>query len=79
MLVLLKIYLAGLAVLVIAISLNLLANLFHLATWYTFLNKASEFGFAIAVQNLKPADFFFLILFYPFLLGLAAYLVISRI
>jgi hypothetical protein len=78
MLILLKIYLAGMAVLIVAVVLNLLANLFHLATWYTFLNKVSELGFAAAVHSLKAVDILFLVLLYPFLLGLAAYLVFSR-
>jgi hypothetical protein len=74
----LKIFLAGIVVLVVAVILNLLANLFHLATWYTFLARISELGFAAALQSLKVFDLLFLAVLYPFLLGLAAYLVISR-
>jgi len=73
--ILLKIYLAGLAVLIVAILLNGLANLLHLATWYSVLNSISEIGLASALRSLKVLDFLFLLLVYPFLLGLAAYLV----
>lgn len=77
--IILKIYLAGLAILMVAIALNWLANLLHLATWYTFLNKVSEMSLAAAVQSLRAADLLFLGLVYPFLLGLAAYLVFSKL
>jgi hypothetical protein len=71
---LLKIFLAGLVVLIAAVVLNLLANVIGLPTWYSFLNQASEQGFYPAVHDLKAIEFLFLILLYPLLLGLAAYL-----
>jgi len=72
--ILLKIYLAGLVVLITAIGLNLLANALGLSTWYDFLTLASQQGFFHTLKNLKPVDFLFLILLYPGLLGLSAYL-----
>ena len=74
---LLKIYLAGLVILVVAIGLNMLANGLGLATWYSFLNQVSQQGLNPALKNLKAIDFFFLILLYPFLLGLSAYLTLN--
>ncbi len=71
---LLKIGLAGTAILVVAILLNLLANLFGLATWYDLLNAVSQQGMVEALRRLRAVDFLFLILLYPFMLGLAAYL-----
>jgi hypothetical protein len=72
--ILLRIYLVGLAVLIAAVALNLLSNLFGLATWYSFLNQIAQRGFVPAVQELKAYEILFLILIYPLLLGLTAYL-----
>jgi hypothetical protein len=77
MLTLLKIYLAGMAVLVAAIGLNLLANLLGLSTWYDFLGTVSQQGLMAALRRLSVLDYLFLIVLYPFLLGLAAYLPFS--
>jgi hypothetical protein len=71
----LKIYLAGLFVLVAAIGLNLLAGLLGLATWYSFLTSASQQGLPSALNGLKIWDYLFLFLLYPGLLGLSAFLV----
>jgi hypothetical protein len=72
--ILVKIYLAGVAVLIAAILLNLLSGWLGLATWYSFLSQASEKGLAPALQSLTLVDYLFLIVVYPGLLGLAAYL-----
>jgi len=74
---LIKIYLAGLAVLLIAVALNLLANAAGLATWYSFLSQVSQQGFSTAVQGLDVLEILFLVLLYPLGLGLAAYLTFS--
>lgn len=71
---LMKITLAGLVILVVAILLNLLANLLGLSTWYDFLNSVSQRGFLEAARRLKAFDYLFMIVLYPFLLGLGAYL-----
>lgn len=71
---LIKIYLAGLVVLIVAILLNMLANLVGLTTWYSFLTQVSQQGFSSAVQDLTAIEMLFLILLYPLLLGVAAYL-----
>jgi hypothetical protein len=74
MLLFLKIHLAGMAVLMAAIGLNLLANILGLSTWYDFLGAASQQGLMAALRRLSVLDTLFLIVLYPFLLGLAAYL-----
>lgn len=71
---LLKIYLCGWAVLLAAVLLNAAAPLLGLSTWYDFLKTASQLGFFEALRKTQPASLLFLILFYPFALGLAAYL-----
>jgi hypothetical protein len=70
----LKIYLAGIAVLIAAVLLNLAAGWLNLSTWYSFLNLVSENGLSQAIQSLRFIDYIFLLLIYPGLLGLAAYL-----
>jgi hypothetical protein len=70
---LLKMLLAGLAVLVAAILLNILANLLGISTWYDFLQAVSQGGFTEAVRRLNALEYIFLLLLYPFMLGLAAY------
>jgi|APFre7841882724_1041349.scaffolds.fasta_scaffold345053_2 uncharacterized membrane protein YczE len=77
LMLLFKIYLVGLMILVVAIGLNILANLLGLSTWYSFLNQVSQQGLFIALKNMKATDFFFLILLYPFLLGATAYLMLN--
>ncbi len=67
-----KIYLAGMVILLAAILLNLLASALKLATWYTFLNLVSQQGLSPALHSLKATDILFLFLIYPFLLGLSA-------
>jgi hypothetical protein len=72
-----RIYLAGLAILVAAVGLNLLAAQIGLATWYSFLSLLPEAGLLPALSSLKPFDYFFLFLLYPGLLGLAAFLTLK--
>lgn len=74
----LKIYLAGLAVLVGAIALNLLAGVLNLATWYSFLNALRDLGVSEALKSLNIVDVVFLLLLYPAALGACAYLVLRR-
>jgi hypothetical protein len=72
---LLKIYLSGLAVLITAIGLNLVAGELGLSTWYTFLALTGKQGLLEALKSLNMGDYLFLFLIYPVLLGLAAYLI----
>jgi hypothetical protein len=72
-----RIYLAGLAVLAVAIVLNVLAGWIGLTTWYGFLTAAAS-GPLDAVKDLSVIDWLFLLAIYPGLLGTCAYLVITR-
>jgi hypothetical protein len=74
-LIFLKIFFAGIAILLAAILLNMLASSLGLQTWYTFLNAIEQQGLASTLKMLKVTDYFFLFLTYPFLLGLSAYLI----
>jgi hypothetical protein len=71
---LVKIYLAGITVLIAAVFLNLAAGWLNLSTWYSFLNAVSENGLSSTLQSMKLIDYVFLMVIYPGLLGLAAYL-----
>ncbi len=70
---LLRLYLAGLTVLVGAIVVNLLAEAVGLATWYDFLKAVPAVGVQNALGALTLLDAFFLLGLYPALLGLFAY------
>jgi len=72
-----SIYLAGLAVLIGAILLNVLAGRLGLSTWYAFLTAAASDPLG-AVSGLRAGDWLFLFVIYPGLLGACAYPVIAR-
>jgi len=74
----LKIYLAGLVVLVGAIVLNVLAGWLGLATWYEFLRSVAQLGVLEAIQTLHIWDWLFLLAIYPACLGAFAYPVLRR-
>ncbi len=74
--VLLKIYLAGMAVLAGAIALNVLAGAWHITTWYGFLDMVKVLGPGAALRALRVVDVLFLVGLYPAALGACAYLVL---
>ncbi len=74
----LKIYLAGLVVLVGAIVLNVLAGWLGLATWYDFLGSVTQGGIREALKALRVWDWLFLLALYPACLGAFAYVVLRR-
>lgn len=69
----LKIYLTGLSILVSAIVLNVLAQAIGLMGWYGFLSRLAEEG-SPAVKSVRTADYLWLFIGYPFLLGLTVWL-----
>ena len=73
---LLRIYLAGLAILISAIAMNVVASIVGLATWYQVLTFAVEVGAGATIQDLRVTDLLFLLLIYPGLLGAVAYAVL---
>jgi len=76
MMIMLKIYLAGLAILAGAIALNVLAGWLGLATWYDFLGLMTQLGVIEAIKALRVWDWLFLLALYPACLGAFAYIVL---
>lgn len=74
--IMLKIYLAGLAILAGAIALNVLAGWLGLATWYDFLGLMTQLGVIEAIKALRVWDWLFLLALYPACLGAFAYIVL---
>ncbi|MEY8847502.1 hypothetical protein AB9K26_01700 [Psychroserpens sp. XS_ASV72] len=64
----LKIYLIGLFILIIAIIANVLAAYLGLKSWYDFIGLLTKNGSATFSQ-LQVLDYLWLFLFYPFILG----------
>jgi cation transporter-like permease len=71
----LRIYLAGVAILLGAIVINMLAGVVGLKTWYDVLKPIPEIGLAAVARSLTVMDVLFLFVLYPALLGLCGYLV----
>jgi hypothetical protein len=71
-----QIFLTGLGILLVAIFLNFLASYFGLETWYSFLGLVQEINFLKIVKD-NWLSFIFLVLLYPFLLGLTAYYILK--
>jgi hypothetical protein len=69
---LLKIFAAGLLVLIAAIFFNGLAARLGLWSWYDFLSRFNQQGPAVWSQ-LHAIDYAWLFLIYPLLLGLSAW------
>lgn len=67
-----KVFLAGWIVLVVAIILNYIAIKFGLTTWYDFAGIIGKHGLIEAVKRIGVVSVVFLLVVYPFVLGLAA-------
>lgn len=74
----LKIFLAGWAILIVAIALNLLAQRLGITTWYPFIGDAGKIGFTAALSKLSFWSVLFLFFLYPTLLGLTAFFVLKK-
>lgn len=75
----LKIFLAGWIILVVAIVLNYIAARIGIITWYPFLDEVGKEGFMKAFLGSSFLSKLFLFAIYPFLLGVSAYLVFKTI
>lgn len=71
-----QIFITGLGILLVAIVLNFLANYLGIETWYTFLGSIQKKGF-LRVTKDNWLSLIFLILIYPFILGLTAYYILK--
>ena len=65
----LKLYIAGVIILLSAILANMLAAALGLASWYDLFRLLNEHGTA-GLRKLRLVDGFWLFLLYPLLLGL---------
>ena len=65
-----KFYIDGVCILLVAILANLLASKLHLQSWYSFLTEWSDKGGSVW-RHLLFRDWLWLFLVYPILLGLA--------
>lgn len=72
----LKIYIIGICILIIAIIANTLIVNIGLKSWYDFINLLSEHG-SPAFSKLKILDYIWLFLAYPLVLGFG-YLIGSK-
>ena len=69
----LRLYIAGISILVVAILLNVLVQKLGVTGWYEFLIRLSREG-KQTFSALRWIDYAWLFVLYPFLLGLAAWL-----
>lgn len=72
-----RIYIIGLSILIVAILLNVLVQALGIMGWYEFLTKLQEQGRKV-FSAMNFLDYAWLFLLYPMLLGLA-YLLGDRI
>ena len=68
-----KVLVIGLAILITAIILNVLANLMNINTWYAFINNIRELGLFKALRSTNILSWLFLFIVYPMLLGTVGY------
>ncbi len=73
-----KIFILGWVILLVAILLNVVATRLGIDTWYPFLNNAGKVGFLKAISENSILSKLFLFIIYPLLLGITAYLFLSR-
>jgi len=68
-----KLYIDGVCILLVAILANLLASKLQVQSWYSFLTEWNEKGGSVW-GRLSMLDWLWLFLIYPILLGLAVLL-----
>lgn len=73
-----KIFLLGWLILLVAILLNVIAARLGIDTWYPFLNNAGKVGFLRAMSESTILSKLFLFVIYPLALGLTAYLFLLK-
>ncbi|MTE26732.1 DUF7672 family protein [Winogradskyella ouciana] len=68
-----RIYIIGLAILIIAIIANGIVVKLGLKSWYDFINLLTDQGIS-ALKEISIIDYFWLLIGYPLVLGLGYYL-----
>ena len=66
----LRIYVIGLSILIVAIIANFFAKIIGISTWYDFLNSFTD----TTTSNFKFIDYLWLFFIYPIILGLGYFL-----
>tara|TARA_B100000927_G_C16390145_1_gene438973 strand:+ start:228 stop:461 length:234 start_codon:yes stop_codon:yes gene_type:complete len=66
----LRIYVIGLSILIVAIIANFFAKIIGISTWYDFLNSFTD----STTSNFKFIDYIWLFFIYPIILGLGYFL-----
>lgn len=64
----LRLYIIGVAILVVAIAANSIANYLGIKSWYTFLELLFQ-NCTSAFSQLQILDYLWLFIFYPIILG----------
>ena len=65
----LRIYIIGISILLIAIVINIIAEYFNLTTWYEFISLLSSEGM-LDLRKVGFINCIYLFIIYPMLLGL---------
>lgn len=74
---LIKVFLAGWAVLAIAIVINYIAMKMGILTWYSFFEKTDKIGFFQAIAKSPIISTIFLFIIYPAILGFTAFITLK--
>lgn len=65
-----RIYVIGISILIVAIIANFFAKIIGISTWYDFLNSFTD----STTSNFKFIDYLWLFFIYPIILGLGYFL-----
>lgn len=65
-----RIYVIGISILIVAIIANFFAKIIGISTWYDFLNSFTD----TTTSNFKFIDYLWLFFIYPIILGLGYFL-----
>ena len=65
-----RIYVIGISILIVAIIANFFAKIIGISTWYDFLNSFTD----SITSNFKFIDYLWLFFIYPIILGLGYFL-----
>ena len=65
-----RIYVIGITILIVAIIANFFAKIIGISTWYDFLNSFTD----TTTSNFKFIDYLWLFFIYPIILGLGYFL-----
>jgi len=73
-----KIFVVGWGILIVAIILNFIAVRLEIWTWYQFVEEAMKSGTLKAFTSTSTSSKLFLVVIYPLLLGLSSFLILQK-